>query len=471
MRLRGSIVWFLFIFLATEAGAFTSQDDGTGKKNLVYKFDIKKPIGPPTWRIMQKSFEEADSLDADYIIIHMNTYGGLVDAADSMRTRILNSDIPVYVFIDNNAASAGALISIACEKIYMRRGSTIGAATVVDQQGTPAPDKYQSYMRATMRATAEAQGYDTLITENDTVLKWKRDPQIAEAMVDPKIYIEGIIDTGQVLTFTSTEAIRFGYCEGEAENIAEVLDLAGIEEYEIRQYVPSGMEKLIGLLINPFVSGILIMIIIGGIYFELQSPGIGFPLGAAILAAIIYFAPLYLEGMAENWEIILFVLGIILVGLEIFAIPGFGIAGISGIVLIVIGLSFSMVDNVEFEIDTVAAMTALLKAIVVVLVSMVFAFLISLYLSKTLFTSNKLFANWALNTTQERSEGYIGVEKNTQSINVGKIGIATTILRPSGKVMIEDRIYDAKSEFGFIDKGEKIKVLREETGQIYVMKV
>ncbi|NNM15988.1 MAG: nodulation protein NfeD, partial [Bacteroidia bacterium] len=139
---------------------------------LIYNFKMDKEIAPPMWRITDLAIDEAEKMKADFICIEMNTYGGMLDAADSIRTKILNTDIPVYVFINNNAASAGALISIACDKIYMTSGANIGAATVVDQNAEALPDKYQSYMRSMMRATAEA---------ND------RDPQIAEAMVDPDV--------------------------------------------------------------------------------------------------------------------------------------------------------------------------------------------------------------------------------------------------------------------------------------------
>jgi membrane-bound serine protease (ClpP class) len=290
----------LLFFLVLSFFATAQEND----KTIVYKFNIKQEITRATWRQTQQAFEAADTLGAKYFLIHMNTYGGTVVDADSIRTKILESKIPVFVFIDNNAASAGALISIACDSIYMRPGSSIGAATVVNQTGEAMPDKYQSYMRSTMRATAEAHGKDTIITDNETIIRWRRDPQIAEAMVDPSVFIEGIIDTGKVLTFTPSEAIENGYCEGTAENVDEVLRKVGIENYIIIEYQPTFIEKIIGWLVHPIVSGILIMAIIGGIYFEMQSPGIGFPLGIAILAAIAYFAPLYLEGLAANWEIV-----------------------------------------------------------------------------------------------------------------------------------------------------------------------
>ncbi|MEZ5011997.1 MAG: hypothetical protein R2744_10635 [Bacteroidales bacterium] len=244
---------------------------------LVYRFDITKVIAAPIWRTTKKSLEDATRLKADYILIHMNTYGGQVDMADSIRTALLNYPKPVIVFIDNQAISAGALISIACDSIYMRPGASIGAATVVNQTGEQVPDKYQSFMRGMMRATAEAHGKKPVVEGGDTTWVWHRDPDIAQSMVDPKIYVKGVSDTGSVLTLTVKEAIELGFCEGEAKNIEEVLEMAGIEDYTIAEFNPSGMEKLIQLLINPVVSGLLIMIIIGGIYFELQSPGIGFP--------------------------------------------------------------------------------------------------------------------------------------------------------------------------------------------------
>jgi membrane-bound serine protease (ClpP class) len=445
----------------------TSQTDSSF---LVYTFAIMDMIAAPTWRITQEAFEEAYALGADLVILHLNTYGGEVSAADSIRTKLLNSRIPVWVFIDDNAASAGALIAIACDSIYMKPGGKIGAATVVNQTGEQVPDKFQSYMRATMRATAEAQGKDTIVTGSDTLLVWRRDPAIAEAMVDPKLYVEGISDTGQVLTFTANEAVLNGYSEGTAESMEEVIAKLGLEEYTLKTYTPSSMDKVIGFLINPLVSGVLIMIIIGGIYFELQSPGIGFALGASIVAALLYFAPLYLEGMAENWELIVFIVGIILIMVEIFAIPGFGVAGVAGIIAVITGLTLSMVDNVVFDEPefTGEGLGMLLKSLSLVLVSMLLGLIGSLWATRKLLTSTT-FSKLSLRSEQLTQDGFIGVETQQQSL-VGETGTAHTVLRPSGIVKIQDNLYDAKSEYGFIEKGEAVKVVRYETGQVYVIK-
>jgi membrane-bound serine protease (ClpP class) len=180
-----------------------------------------------------------------------------------MRTLILNYNIPVIVFIDNQAISAGALIAIAADSIYMRPGGSIGAATVVNQTGEKMPDKYQSFMRGMMRATAEAHGKKPVITDGDTAWVWHRDPEIAQAMVDPSIVIEGIVDTGQVLTMTPLEAIKYGFCEGEVTTVDEALAKAGIKEYTIRELKLTLADKIIMLLVNPVVSGLLIMLIIG----------------------------------------------------------------------------------------------------------------------------------------------------------------------------------------------------------------
>ena len=445
-------------------------DSLAGDKILVYSFAIMDNIAAPTWRLTQEALDEAYELGADVIILHLNTYGGEVSAADSIRTKLLNARVPVHVFIDDNAASAGALIAIACDSIYMKPGGKIGAATVVNQTGEQVPDKYQSYMRATMRATAEAHGKDTLVSGNDTTYLWHRNPAIAEAMVDPKLFVEGVSDTGQVLTFTALEAIEFGYCEGTAGSLKEVISKLGIKEYKLKSYTPSGMDKVIGFLINPMLSGVLIMIIIGGIYFELQSPGIGFALAASVIAALLYFAPLYLEGMAENWEVILFIVGVVLMMVEIFAIPGFGVAGVAGIIAMITGLTLSLVDNVVFEDPefTGEGLGLLMKSLSLVLVAALLGLILSLWTTKKLLTTSA-FSNLSLKSEQQVDEGYIAVDTEQQSL-VGEPGVAHTVLRPSGRVLVNEKIYDAMSEYGFIEKGESVKIVRYESGQVYVVK-
>ncbi|MCF8460782.1 MAG: nodulation protein NfeD [Flavobacteriales bacterium] len=463
MRIHLTLLFSFFLFLFSNAQEDTSsvekdaievtESAPTLSKKKVYTFDVKEEIGPGVWRKMQRAFEEANAWNADLILLHMNTYGGAVLHADSMRTKILNSKIPVWVFIDNNAASAGALISIACDSIYMRKGANIGAATVVNQTGEQMPDKYQSYMRSTMRSTAEAKG---------------RNPEIAQAMVDASIKIDGISDSGKVVTFTASEAMKYGFCEGMHETVDEVLIENGYPEYELKTYVTTSLETFIGWMINPAVSGILIMIIIGGIYFELQTPGVGFPLAAAVTAALLYFTPLYLEGLAENWEVILFMVGIVLLGVEIFVIPGFGVAGVSGIALIMTSLILSLINNVGFDFEMTMP-TQIINAFLTVILATVGGFFGSIYLAKR-FLSTSMMSSMVLSSVQNSSEGFVGVNSKEHEL-IGKQGIASTILRPAGKVEIDGDIYDATALTSYIDKGEAIQVVKFETAQLFVRKL
>ncbi len=456
----------IFSLLLSFAEAF-AQDSKPKSEKLVYKFNIKENIAPAIWRQTKQAFDAADSLKADLFLIHMNTYGGTVVDADSIRTRILNSKIPVVVFVDNNAASAGALISLACDRIYMRTGASIGAATVVNQTGEKMPDKYQSYMRSTMRATAEAHGKDTIITAQDTTYKWKRDPMIAEAMVDERVYIPNVIDSGKILTFTPDEAVKNGYCEGICESVEEVLRLNSMEDAQIVEYHPTALEKFIGFMVNPIVSGILIMLILGGIYFEMQSPGIGFALLVAIVGAVLYFSPLYLEGLAANWEILIFVIGLILIALEIFVVPGFGVTGISGITLAFSGLVLSLIKNVDFSFDQVHS-SDLLIAVATVMIGSIGGIGLAIYLSQKLFTAETgRFSHMSLHETMSLESGYLGVDPELLLLN-GRKGITITTLRPSGKINIDGQSYDAIAVTGMIDKGTNIVVTKVESAQLYV---
>jgi membrane-bound serine protease (ClpP class) len=465
--MKNIIALMLMLFAALN---LVGQDTIKNEKTVVYRLPIFSNINSTTWIHTQRAFEEARELNAEVIILHLNTYGGEVVFADSMRTKILNSKIPVHVFIDNNAASAGALISIACKKIFMRPGANIGAATVVNQSGEEMPDKYQSYMRSTIRATAEAHGKDTIITGNDTIVKWIRDPRIAEAMVDDRVSIPGIIDSGQVLTFTTLEAIEHGFCNGIASSMEEVIELLGIENAEIVTFRATFYDGIKGFVTSPILRGLLILLILGGIYFEMQSPGIGFPLAIAVLAAILYFAPLYIDGLAANWEIIIFTIGIVLIAVEIFVIPGFGVAGVSGVILTITGLTLALIDNVVFDFSNVKP-GAFMEALLTVVSGLAGAVIVTIYLSNRFISStNSPLSKLALNTSQELELGYVSVDSLMKEI-VGKTGISATVLRPSGKILVEDELYDARAMEGFLDKDQEIKVISFSSGQLNVRKV
>ncbi|MBN3584635.1 nodulation protein NfeD [Algoriphagus aestuarii] len=418
----------------------------------IFTFKIDKDIDPAMNRRVKLALERAMKEEADLIIIEMDTYGGAVNDADDIRTMILESSIPVYVFINKDAASAGALISIACDKIYMAPGGSIGAATVVNgMDGAAAPDKYQSYMRSMMRSTAEAKG---------------RDPKIAEAMVDEKIEIDGISETGSVITFSVSEAEKYGFCDGEFNSINDLISSLDLKNSELIVYETETVEKIIAFFLNPAISGFLILIIIGGIYFELQTPGVGFPILASIISVILYFTPYYLNGLAENWEIIVFILGIVLLALELFVIPGFGVFGILGIICILAGLVLGMLPNQNFDFDFVPAadlFAALLTVILAAIASVGIVFWLTPKVNEW-----KAFSAISLADTQQRQAGYTSSFYSDNLL--GKTGIVHSRLRPSGKVEIEGEIYDASSRGEFVDKGESIVVISTEGTSLKVKK-
>ncbi|MDE5745129.1 MAG: nodulation protein NfeD [Paramuribaculum sp.] len=447
-------LFLLFILLATIFPEFAKAEN-----KLVYVLPLKDEIGSTTWQHTRSALDEAKRIDADILLIHMNTYGGSVLHADSIRTALLHFPKPVIAFVDNNAASAGALIALACDTVFMRQDATMGAVTVVNgSDGSAAPDKYQSYMRAMMRATAESHGKDSLG-------KWIRDPQIAEAMVDPRISVKGLIDSTRVLTFTAGEAKKWGYSNGIAENIDGVMKGIDVDDYRIKEFSATWIDSLLGFLTNPAVQGILIMLIVGGIYFELQTPGMGFPSVVAIMAAVLYFLPLYLTGIASSWVILLFLVGLLLLLLEIFVIPGFGIAGIAGIACMAASILIGLVENFSFvpgRIDLKAVSNAVLTFVGgIAAAGAVIIFLSSKYAPKGIGIKSEL------TLCQDVEDGYIGVDTAPAKL-IAREGKALTDLRPAGKIEINGETYDAVSTGAFIEAGTSVTVCKYENAQLYV---
>nr|MCU0369291.1 nodulation protein NfeD [Cyclobacteriaceae bacterium] len=318
--------------------------------------------------------------------------------------------------------------------------------------GEAAPDKYQSYMRSIMRSTAEENG---------------RNPQIAEAMVDETLEVDSVNQAGKVITFTTTEAIRFGYCEAKVESIEEILKRNKIESYEIDTYQLGATEKIIAFFLNPFISGLLILVIIGGIYFELQTPGVGFPLFAALTALVFYLVPYYLNGLAEYWEIIALFVGIVLLLVEIFVLPGFGIAGVSGIILMVTSMILIMLNNDFFNFEFVPLGDIIVAAFATV--GGLAGGVLLLIFGGARISKTKAFQRFALPDTQDKSQGYTVNVLNEKLI--GKKGTAYTVLRPGGKILIEEEIYDAFTRGDYIEKGEAVEVIASEGITLKVKRV
>ena len=431
----------------------------------VYMLRLDDEIGSSTWRYTQQAIDEAKRLNSPLLLVHLNTYGGSVVHADSIRTALLNYPGPVVGFVDNNAASAGALIALACDSVYMRRGASMGAVTVVNgADGQAMPDKYQSYMRAMMRATAESHGK---YIDSTGVEHWRRDPLIAEAMVDSRVEVPGLIDSTRVLTFTTDEAIKWHYADAKAESVKDVMAHLGYDEngYSIQEYRPDWLDHLIGFFTNPAVQAILIMIIVGGIYMELHSPGMGFPSAAAIIAAVLYFLPLYISGIASSWIILLFVLGVMLIVLEIFVVPGFGITGIAGISCVCAAVILGLIEHYTFSLTHLNA-DAVWSSMVIFIAGVVLAIGAIWYLTSS-YGPKWVRRHTELLLTLQVKDGYVGVDMSPARY-IGLEGSAVTDMRPAGKVEINGEILDAVAAQGFIHAASRVRVIKYENAQIYV---
>jgi membrane-bound serine protease (ClpP class) len=421
-------------------------------KPKVLVMEIRDEIDPPMNRYTKLALEKATEMKADFVIVDMDSFGGSVADADEIVERFLKFEKPIWVYINSDAASAGAYISIACDSIYMTKDATIGAASVVNQEGELAPEKYQSYFRKQMRSTAEAN---------------KRNPDIAEGMVSENKVIEGVKKEGEIITFTTVEAIKNKYCEAEVKSIEEILKRNKVENYELTTYKLGFADKIIAFVINPFISGLLILIIIGGIYFEMQSPGIGFPLFAAITALVLYLVPYYMNGLAEYWEIIALFVGLILIIAEVFFIPGFGVAGVAGITLTIMSLVLIMINNDFFNFDLVPfgdIMVATFTAFGGLCGGALLLFWGGAKLSNT-----KAFQRIALMDTQQASKGF--TTNFIPEVKLGDKGTAYTILRPSGRVIINNKIYDAFTRGEFIEVGDTVEVIETEGSTLKVRKI
>ncbi len=368
----------------------------SAKKKKVFVFELNQDIFPAAWRLVKNAMNEADQMHADYVVIKENTYGGDLASADSIHSRLLHARQPVLIWITQNAASAGALIAISCDSIYMRSSAVIGSASVVNENGEVMPDKYQSYMRAMMRSTAEKNG---------------RDPLIAEGMVTPNGYLHDVADTGRIIALTATEAVKHGYCNGIAETLDDVLKQAHIGPYSIINYQSSLLDAIIALLLNPFVSGVL------------------------------------------------------LVAGEVFLLPGHGVMLISGFACIVGGLTLSLVRNSDLDFSFTSSKDVIV-ALLRVVIPLALSFFLFISFGQSIFKSGAL-KGFVLTQTQ----GHFSESRSITGLRsvIDKSGVAITSLRPAGQIEVEGERYDAMAENGFISMGQPVRVVQV-SGNILVVR-
>ena len=401
---------------------------------------------PYVKRVLSTAAEEG----ADAVLLDINTPGGRLDAALSIKDALLDAEVPVIAYVNREAFSAGALIAISADKIYMDEGGVIGAATPVDQEGETATEKVVSAVRSDFRAVAEVRG---------------RDPRIAEAMVDESVAIDGLVAEGKLLTMTTSEALQWGYADGEASSITEVLELEGITGAELVQVEYSLAERFVRFLTNPVVASLLISLGFLGLLAELTSPGFGVPGIAGVLLLALFFWGGFLAELS-GWEgVVLVAIGIALIAVELVLIPGFGVAGLLGGIAFFVGLYISLIGQGATTGDFLRAGLVLLGSLVTIVVGAA-AIL-------TLLPNRRGFGGLALQTSLPRGSGLLTRFGGATAAEVqtapqgyvsllGKRGVTLTVLHPAGVAQIDTQRVDVVSEGGFIDAGTSVVVIADE---------
>lgn len=397
---------------------------------------------------VSRAVKEAEKNNADAILFHINTFGGRVDAATQIKDAILESKILTIAFVNKRAISAGALITLSCQKVAMVEGSSIGASTVVDQTGQKQSEKYQSYMRSEMRSTAERNG---------------RRKDVAEGMVDERVVIPGLVDSTQLVTLTSKEALEYGITDTVANTVSEVLEIFELKGAKVINVDRSWAEDVIRFINNPVISSILIMIGFLGLMTEVKTPGWGLPGTAGVLALTIFFGSSYLLDLTSILEIVLFLLGLGLLAVEVFVIPGFGFAGISGIILIVVSIFMSLIGGQPFLDYDIISM-AIIQLGSALGLSIIAAFILFKYLPKS-STFNKL----VLSQSETPNEGF--TSHNTNESLIGKTGKTITPLRPAGKAEFEDEILDVVTRGEYLETNIPVKIIQVEGIRIVVKEI
>ena len=428
----------------------TASDHTTAQatRPVVYVVSIDGTIDLGLAPFLARTVREAQQAGAAAVLLDINTFGGRVDAAVAMRDTLLNAPIRTIAFVNPRAISAGALIALATETIVMASGGTIGAAAPVVSSGSgasqPADEKSVSYVRKEFGATAERRG---------------RPVAFAEAMVDVDIEIPGVVAKGKLLTLTVSEALSHKVADLRADTLAEALEAAGLPDADVRRASQTWAETLVRFLTNPIVSSLLMTVGMLGILVEIRTPGFAVPGMIGLLSLGLFFWGHWIVQLAGWEELLLVAGGVILLGLEVFVVPGFGIAGIAGIAALVAGLGLTLVG-------AGATASVIVGALGRVAVSILLALASGMALLSVL-PRLPFGRRLVLDTDLRSGEGYASAPESDR-LQLGHTGTALSPLRPAGVADINGARVDVVSEGSFIEAGSAIEVTRVDGNRIVV---
>jgi membrane-bound serine protease (ClpP class) len=438
------LLTFLLALVALTPGAAAQP-----ARPVVFVIPVEGIIDLGLAPFVRRAMDEATAAGASAVILDINTFGGRVDAAVVIRDDLLRAKVRTVAFVNKRAISAGALISLAAERIAMAEGATLGAATPVQmgEPGAPArpvAEKTVSYMRKEFRATAEARG---------------RPPLVAEAMVDADVVIPGVISKGKLLTLTTQEALKLKVADFRADDLDAVLKRLDLAGAEIRHTQPTWAENVVRFLTHPVMSSVLMTVGILGIIVELRTPGFGIPGAVGIASFALFFWGHWIVRLVGWEEVLLVAVGLTLLAVEIFVTPGFGVAGMLGIAALLSALSMSLVGaGTRWETVMIALGRVLLSLLLAVTAAIaLLRFLPRLPGGRSLVLETALAAGAGYASPPETDRAWLG-----------KQGVAATPLRPAGIADIEGERVDVVSEGGFVSVGERIEVVRVDGNRIVV---
>jgi len=386
---------------------------------------------------VKRSLREAASIRASAVILDIDTPGGRVDAAWEIIDAVRDADVPVYAFVNRRALSAGAMIALSADRLYMMPGSTIGAATPVVGSGEKASEKMVSAMRSEFRALAEERGID---------------PLIGEAMVDETVEVPGVVDAGKLLTLTASEALALGVATEEVDGYEQLLSAAGLEGAATIDTRPNWTENIVRFLTHPAVAPLLLSLGFLGLLVEIKTPTFGIAGAIGLLSLAAFFGARYIVSLAGMEEVLLLGVGLVLIAVEVLVIPGFGVAGLAGGIAVLLGVSLSMLGRFPTKADYMGTVVAIsLSVLIVALV----AFAAVRHLPHSRSMSGIL-----LKDSTSKETGYLSAPERAEL--EGKEGVAATDLRPSGTAVIGDERVDVVTEGPWIEEGTRVVVMHAE---------
>jgi membrane-bound serine protease (ClpP class) len=441
MSKRRDLTSVLGVLAVLSLGLAEASGQGTGE---VYRVPVQGDIELGLAPFVERSLATAQEVGAAAVVLDIETPGGRVDAAQRIANAIGNAELPVYAYVNRHAYSAGAMIALATDGIFMRSGAVMGAATPVVGSGEKAPEKIVSAMRSQMRALAESRGLD---------------PAIAEAMVDEDMEIDGVVDAGKLLTLTTTEAVGLDYAT-EVEDWRALMTELGLEGAPVQEMTVNWAERIVRFLSNPIVAPFLLSLGFLGLIAEIKSPGLGLAGFAGLLSLALFFGSHLILGLAGMEDLILFGVGVVLIGVEVFVIPGFGLFGVLGGAAVLGGVFMSLVGGVPTLPDFAQAGAILSTSLLIILLTS-WALIRHLPQSKRLARSGVFLLK-----KESRSEGWASASRRPDL--VGQEGVAMTDLRPSGTVLIGEERVDAVSESEWIEESTTVRVVSSEGYRLVV---